>query len=402
VTHLAVKDRLLDAQTLRTAGSALFGGADVGECIVTAQRVKGSNLNSWYDEWSATAQTVMAMAEVEELAGHVESARLAYFRSANYSRNAGVMLLGTPVDSRLIESYTRQRDAFRRGAALLEFPPDVVMIPFEATTLPGYFFRVDRDPRPRATVILTGGYDGTAEELYFMNGAAALRRGYNVLAFDGPGQGAALLQQGITLRPDWENVIGPVLDFAVSRADVDPKRVAIIGLSLGAHLAPRAASVEHRLAACIADCGSFDLFNDAAQRIPRFLRAGFVDGRTWATKFVGRILDLLAAKPTAGWALRRGQLVHGASTPLGYLQSLRDYSLKDHAAAIQCPTFVCNAQGDDISASAPRLVEALTCPHVFSTFTSAEGAGDHCEAGGRTLFHLRAFGWLDQILHPVD
>ena len=40
-------------------------------------------------------------------------------------------------------------------------------------------------------MVLTGGYDGTAEELYFWNGAAALARGYNVFAFDGPGQGAA-------------------------------------------------------------------------------------------------------------------------------------------------------------------------------------------------------------------
>jgi hypothetical protein len=34
------------------------------------------------------------------------------------------------------------------------------------------------------------------------------------------------------------------------------------------------------------------------------------------------------------------------------------------------------------------------------TFTAAEGAGDHCEAGARTLFHARMFAWLDQILHP--
>ena len=74
-----------------------------------------------------------------------------------------------------------------------------------------------------------------------------------MLAFDGPGQGAALLQQGLALRPDFENVITPVLDYLVSRADVDPNRVALIGLSLGAHLGPRAASEEHRLAACVAD-----------------------------------------------------------------------------------------------------------------------------------------------------
>lgn len=43
------------------------------------------------------------------------------------------------------------------------------------------------DPGRRATVILVGGYDSTAEELYLLDGAAALARGYHVLAFDGPG-----------------------------------------------------------------------------------------------------------------------------------------------------------------------------------------------------------------------
>ena len=121
---------------------------------------------------------------------------------------------------------------------------------------------------PRPTVILTGGYDGTAEELYFSNGAAALARGYNVLAFDGPGQGTALVGQGLVMRPDWEAVITPVVDYLHTRPDVDPAKVALIGLSLGAYLAPRAASAEHRLAACIADCGSYDLFAAALRRVP--------------------------------------------------------------------------------------------------------------------------------------
>src|SRR5690348_6279089 len=61
------------------------------------------------------------------------------------------------------------------------------------------------------------------------------------------------------------------------------------------------------------------------------------------------------------------------------------------AASSDAPS--ANAEADDISASAPMLAEALRCPHVFHTFTTAEGAGDHCEAGARTPFHARAFAW---------
>jgi hypothetical protein len=113
-----------------------------------------------------------------------------------------------------------------------------------------------------------------------------------------------------------------------------------------------------------------------------------------------RLLQSLAGRPTAGWALRRGQLVHGAASPLDYLLALRPYSLAGRAAAITCPVLVCDAGGDDISASAPQLAAALTGEKEYIHFTAAEGAGDHCEAGARTLYHARSFGWLDQLLRP--
>jgi pimeloyl-ACP methyl ester carboxylesterase len=184
------------------------------------------------------------------------------------------------------------------------------------------------------------------------------------------------------------------------RPGVDPGRVAIIGLSLGAYLAPRAASAEHRLAACIADCGSYDLFAAALQRVPAPLAAGFLAGRALPTAVLRRVLHTLAGRPTAGWALRRGLLVHGAADPLGCLLALRDYSLRDHAGKITCPVLVCAAEGDNVSASAGQLANALTCEKEFPGFTAREGAGDHCEAGARTLYHARSFGWLDRILRP--
>jgi hypothetical protein len=110
------------------------------------------------------------------------------------------------------------------------------------------------------------------------------------------------------------------------------------------------------------------------------------------------VLKGLATKPTAGWTLRRGQLVHGVDGPVEYLDALREYSLKGRAETIECPTFVCNAEGDDISTSAPALFEALTCAKEYVLFNSADGAGDHCEAGARTLYHALSFGWLDRVL----
>lgn len=401
MTSFALKDELLDAQALRVAGAAGAGGSDIGECLATCARVAGNDLASWHREWTRTAERLLEDAESDLCAGRTISARDGFFRASNYLRNAGVMFMGNPLDARLTESNRRQSDAFRRGAALLTIPPDVIEIPFEDTALPGYFFRCDTCTSKRPTVILTGGYDGTAEELFFLTGAAALARGYHVLAFDGPGQGAALIDRGLLLRPDWDYVVGSVIDVAVTRPEVDSDRIALIGLSLGAHLAPRAAAYEHRLAACIADGGSFDLFESALARMPGFLRRGYLEKRPLHSMIVKRALDVLEGKPTAGWALRRGQQVHGAESPMQYIEMLREYSLKRHAPKIKCPTLVCNAEGDDISESASELFAALTCPKQMITFSTADGAGDHCEAGARSLFHARSFAWLDQVLSPA-
>ncbi len=399
--RLGLKDDLLDAQALRALGAAPYGGADIGECLKAAREVEGTDLDSWYESWAALAARTLALAESELSAGRTESARLAYLRSSTYDRTAGVMLMASPVDPRLVASVRRQTAAFRAAAALMTQPPEVVEIPYEGVSLPGYFFRVDDDPRPRRTAVLVNGYDGTAEELYFMNAAAALSRGYNVLAFDGPGQGAALLERGLVMRPDWEAVLTPVLDFVLAKPDVDPDRVVLIGLSLGGYLAPRAVTGEHRFAACIADCGSFDLYQSALARVPGPLVAGLDDGGLRG-RALEAVLSMVSGRSTSGWGLRRGMFVHGVDHPAEYLELLRDYTLAGRTDTITTPTLVCHAEGDDISASAPDLHAALRGNKQLIKFTAAEGADNHCEVGARLLYHARTFGWLESVLAAKD
>jgi pimeloyl-ACP methyl ester carboxylesterase len=246
--------------------------------------------------------------------------------------------------------------------------------------------------------LLTNGYDGTAEELYFANGAAALARGYNVIAFDGPGQGSVIIDDGVPFRPDWENVVTPVVDYALTVPDVDPSRIVLMGLSFGGYLAPRAATGEHRLAACVSDCGPYDLFDTTLRRIPGPLARQVPDGNPTILRILDRLLKIVMSKPTAGWALRRNLMVHGLSEPRDYLRMAPKYSLKGIEQEITCPTFVCSAEADDLSVDAPKLYDALTCPKTYIQFKTADGAGEHCEAGARLLFHQHVFDWLASVI----
>lgn len=83
-----------------------------------------------------------------------------------------------------------------------------VSIPYQATTLNGYLMMPDTTPGPRPTALLPAGYDSVAEDGYLYV-APALRRGYTVLSFEGPGQGGVLYEQRLYLRPDFEAVLTP-------------------------------------------------------------------------------------------------------------------------------------------------------------------------------------------------
>ena len=253
---LFFQDPLFERFAVRALSHALYGGADFGECFVTAAQITPADPDSWYRAWTATADRVVQIAESCAAAGRSASAREAWLRASNYYRTSYLPLFGAPADARLVAAFDREAEAFARAAARMSPTVEAVEIPYEGTSLPGYFHRADDSGQPRPTVIATNGYDATVHEAHFAHAVAAVRRGHHCLTFDGPGQGRPLIHQGLVFRPDWENVVRPVVDYALSRPEVDPQRMALIGWSFGGYLAPRAASGEHRLAACIADPAS--------------------------------------------------------------------------------------------------------------------------------------------------
>jgi len=261
-----------EAFGVRALMFALDRGADFGECVTTVGRVPEGDLDAWHREWVATGDRIAAIGDASAAAGHRVSAREAYYRACNYYRVSYLPLYGAPTDPRLVAAFEAETATFLKGAALSDIPIEAVEIPFEDKTLPGYLVTVDDSGAPRPTIVHTNGYDSTIQEMYFAHAPAAIRRGYNVLLYDGPGQGRNLIVDGVHLRPDWENVARPVIDYALTRPEIDPAKIALAGWSFGGFLAPRAASFEHRIAALVADPGQWDE-REAFLRAPTHGRA---------------------------------------------------------------------------------------------------------------------------------
>ncbi|KTG30292.1 alpha/beta hydrolase family protein [Haloferax profundi] len=388
-----------DYQTLRAMAYTTFGGAEPGEVLATVARIEDGDTGSWYTEWRNTAERVERLADDAADAGSDRSARAAYFRAHTYYRTAEFFLASN--DPRRRPTYEKSREMFRAGLDFLDTPVETLSIPYDGTTLPGYLFLPaddDTGEEPHQTIVCLGGFDSLAEELYFLCGVPeALARGYAVVVFEGPGQGAPLRYEGLTARPDWEHVVGPVLDALSDDDSVDSEGVGLVGVSLGGYYAPRAAAFEDRIAACVTFDHMHDLWLSSAFDAPRLaellLRAPDV---------VVNGLAALGARFSleSRWAMENAKWVFGVESAAEVQRTLRTYSLTPVSHRIECPVLVLAGEDDHFVPleMAAQFVDQLTCPTTVRVFTTEEGAGEHCQVGNLTLATGVIYDWFDETM----
>lgn len=390
-------DPLFEDQAARTLMHALHGGADFGECITTMSRVAPGDADAWHREWTATADRVAALGDDAFARGHRTSAAEAWLRASNYYRTSYIFLYGNPVSAALASAFDREAAAFAKAAAAMEPPIAAVEIPFEGTTLPGYFVSGGDGTRP--LLVCTNGYDSTVHEMYFAFAVAARKRGWHCLLFDGPGQGRALIKQGLFIRPDWEKVVRPVIDFALTLPGVDVRRIALSGWSFGGYLSLRAATGEPRLAALVSDPGLPGLADGMRAMFGSLPAEALADPLTADPALFAPYVASMERDAGTRWKfLQRGPMVHGVSSLQGYLAAALAFDTRGLLDRIACPAFIGCEESDPLARGAPAVYEALQCPKLLARFTAAEGAGDHCAMSGRSLFLARMFDWLDDTL----
>ena len=132
---IVFKDPTFSLQLLRAISETYYKGADIGECLSTAYRIKEGDFESWHNEWLNTAQRVHKYADESNAAGHKVSAREGYLRASNYYRAAEFLLMD-PEDPRIQTTWGNSKECFRKAAEL--FSPQVkvepIEIPYEQTT----------------------------------------------------------------------------------------------------------------------------------------------------------------------------------------------------------------------------------------------------------------------------
>jgi Prolyl oligopeptidase family len=378
-------------------GGSYYRGGDPGKLLVIASEIKPGDFESAYQAYHDAGVESRTLAEQAVGKHHNVSGREAYLWAASYFSAAMRFLDGTKDPDRMLPCWQDYAACWPAAAALFDPPAERLEIPYESTSLTGWFLRVDSSRRRRPLVILNNGADGLEKSMYMLGGAGALARGYNCLIFNGPGQGDSLWVRKLFFRPDWEKVITPVVDAMVRHREVDSKRIALVGVSQGGYWAPRALAFESRIAAGVADPGVWDVSEPWLHNLPKVVLDVLNSGNQ--SQFDQMVEMGTAANAHIRMMLRFRMRPYGTSSYYQAFHGVQEYRLADVASRIRCPMLITNPEGEAFfPGQAQKLYDALNCPKTLILFTREQGADQHCEIAALGYRDYCIYNWLDETL----
>ena len=357
-----------DFQIWRLSSQAHYGGGHFNEIARVIERLVPDDGESWYREWNALGDQLTGMAQQAKAGGHALTAGARHLRASNYYRLADFFLhVGDErkltVSRRSVESFIAGIEASRRSV-------EAVRIPFEGTSLKGYWCLPVGGPANGCAIVFIGGLDSMAEELYF-TGYGLLERGYHILIIEGPGQGTVLREQGLPSRYDYEVVGTAAYDWVAARSEISEARIALLGMSLGGYYSLRIGSFEHRYAALI----------------------------SWSP--IENYAEFWADRPDSHNLAPHVQWVLGCNSMNEARQKMWQFDVGGTVQQIRCPTLLCVAELDGSPLSLQQSASVygkLTCPKTWHLFTQERGGALHCQQDHLTLANEVIGDWLDATL----
>jgi len=253
--------------------------------------------------------------------------------------------------------------------------------------------------KPKDTLVIHGGFDSYIEEFFplFQYIHAA---GYNLICFEGPGQGGALVDSGLLLTHEWDKPVKAILDF------FKLEDVTLIGISMGGCLALRAAAFEPRIKRVIA----YDVFYDWMETtLDKMLPIKPVVKTLLTIKAAGFFNRLMAQimnqSPLFDWATSRAMLVLGVTSPYEVFVKSKLYTTRDISPLIKQDVLLLAGAEDHIIPLNHFYIQQKALENVHSLtarlFTRAEHAQNHCQIGNLGLAISNIIDWIEFTRHQA-
>ncbi len=324
------------------------------------ERITGG-LQRWEDwcaAWSAVGAEHEELGRIALAAGHQMSAGAHLAQAAVYYHFAKFLFVND-----LDQMRTAHQAAVRcldDALPYLDPPGRRVEIPFDGARLVGVL-RQPPGERPHPVMIMIPGLDSTKEELRSTE-ELFLARGIATFSVDGPGQGEA--EYDLAIRGDWEVPGAAIIDQLAAEPGLDAERIGVWGVSLGGYYAPRVASGDDRVRACVALAGPFNFADHWDQR-PSLTREAF--------RVRSKSPDMAAARQVAS-----------------------QLSLAGRAEKIRCPLLAVMGKLDRLIPwqDAARLVEEASGPSELLLLEQ----GNHGCANLAPFHRYRTADWVAEQL----
>ncbi|MCE7984244.1 MAG: alpha/beta fold hydrolase [Caldilinea sp. CFX5] len=365
-------------------GRELYQGSRAAECLAVAAQIKEADAQSWQQGWLTLAQQVEAEAQSALQQGQTALARERFFCACTYYR--APLFLMSAQNAVFHPTVQKMQAAFRQAAALCQPPLERIAVTYQSQSLTGYLWPVDSSRQPRPTLIVIGGIETFAEDCYFMIGSSGAAQGYNVLTVDLPGQGLTP-DQGLYFGARMEQPVSAVIDYALSRPEVDAQRLALFGFSWGGHIVFKGGQHDQRIKALIANPPMPNVFRSVLaqqkghNRHDPLSRLAF-DQIVWR---MGLRISFNPRDIARRFAKAYDYFFYG----------------KADLRQIVCPTLLLVGEGE----AAVTLQIARECYDQLPNpqkklviFTKEDGGEAHCQVNNLALPNRVIFDWLAAIL----
>ena len=233
---------------------ALEGGGKIGEIdevcrplLEIAARGDDPGTEAFFEAWVTMGDKLVDLAQEDKARGRRYSAGEKLDRAVQYFACAERMQAHGFEPRKAL--YKRYVAYFQEAQDLMGARWERVEIPFGDAHLAGILFHADGAPERQPVMLCVNGLDSTKEMLARNQIARQMtQRGIACLFIDQPGTGEALRLHDMPAMVNSEAWASKVVDYLETRADIDPKRIGMMGVSLGGYYTPRAVAFEPRFA----------------------------------------------------------------------------------------------------------------------------------------------------------
>lgn len=387
-------DAEMDFQLIRQLGAVTHKAASIGECLNIARQIQSGKPEDWVQAFKQLAEWQKKDGLERLTQKHIVSGREQLFKACNSFRAAEYYSPCSSKEHRQLGINSAECFVMALGTMDLHFESHA--IPYKNIHIPVYFISPQNDGAKRKTILIVSGFDGTMEEEFFMRGMAAIERGYNVIHFAGPGQMDVFRNYPDTFfEPDFEEIVKRVIDHFEFRQEVDMRKLALLGVSIGGYFATRAACYEPRIKALIANSPVLDVYAYMAS-FADMDPSQIPDEQDFTLEDLPAIPD---EEFPPGLKATTEQLMirYGRRSFKNTFTYLKNFKVGEALKNVNCP---CLALIGDGEGGEPHKQYTEFCKIVradYYEFNDFEGASTHCQVGNVSFANAVMYDWLDKL-----